>query len=126
MSNCCPIPSFTVYEWNCSLMPQTDSQDAEREDLRFRKALGLRLRAMRKERGWTLRDMVVLHGFHLSAWGGFESGRIGMSLRSLLRVASALGMHPSELLAGIEIPGAAPPAQEAAAKAPTKLTASGL
>ena len=114
-------PSSSVYEWNCFPMPPTESQDAEgQQDIQFRKALGLRLRAMRKERGWTLRDMVVLHRFHLSAWGGFESGRIGMSLRSLLRVAVALGVHPAELLAGLEIPEAQAPAQDVPANAPAK------
>ena len=102
-------------------MPQNEPQDAQsQEDLQFRKTFGLRIRAMRKDRGWTLRDMVVLHGFHLSAWQGFESGRVGMSLRSLLRVAGALGMHPSELLAGVEVPGPKAQPQEPPATAPAK------
>lgn len=102
-------------------MPQIDPHDPDRQqDLQFRKALGLRIRGMRKDRGWTLRDMVVQHGFHLSAWQGFESGRVGMSLRSLLRVAGALGMHPSELLAGIEIPKPEVPAADKLVNAPVR------
>ena len=78
-------------------------QDAEKQEYeRFLKALGAQIRAMRKERGWTLRDMVVQHGFHLSAWQGYEAGRFGMSLPSLLRVARALGLAASELLTKVE------------------------
>ena len=77
-------------------------QDEKQEYAQFLKALGAEIRAMRNEQGWTLRDMVVRHGFHLSAWQGYEAGRFGMSLPSLLRVAKALGMRPSTLLARVE------------------------
>ena len=70
---------------------------------RFIKALGARIRAMRKESGWIYRDMVVLHGFQLSAWQGFETAKNGISLPSLLRVARTFGIHPAKLIAGIEV-----------------------
>ena len=80
-------------------MPSTNPQEAEKQEYaQFLKTLGTHIRALRKQRGWTLRDMVVGHGFHLSAWQGYEAGRFGMSLPSLLRVAKALGLHPADLL----------------------------
>ena len=56
--------------------------------------LGARLKALRKERGWTLRDMVVTHEFHLTHWQAFEKGNRGMSLPSLLRVAAIFDLTP--------------------------------
>lgn len=63
--------------------------------------LGARIKQLRKARGWTLRDMVVQHGFHLSHWQAFESGNRGISLPSLLRIAEVLGITPSQLLKGL-------------------------
>ncbi len=105
-------------------MEPTHPQHAEKQEyVAFLKALGSHIRSMRKERGWTLRDMVVQHGFHLSAWQGYEAGRFGMSLPSLLRVARALGLPASELLKGVE-QGLTAAAQAAVTKAetPTKVT----
>lgn len=63
--------------------------------------LGARIKQLRKERGWTLRDMVVQHGFHLSHWQAFEKGNRGMSLPSLLRIADVYKIPVSELLSGL-------------------------
>jgi hypothetical protein len=60
--------------------------------------LGARLKAMRKERGWTLQDMVIKHGFHVTHWQHFEKGDRGMSLPSLLRIADVFEVTPSKLL----------------------------
>ncbi len=101
-------------------MAPTDPQEAEKQEyLEFLKALGAHIRALRKERGWTLRDMVVQHGFHLSAWQGYEAGRFGMSLPSLIRVARALGMHPAGLLKDVPLDTPDQPAVELA-QAPVK------
>ena len=84
-------------------MEQPDKRELEKQEYTlYLKTLGAQIRAMRKERGWTLRDMVVQHGFHLSAWQGYEAGRLGMSLPSLLRVARALGLPASKLLERVE------------------------
>ena len=66
--------------------------------------LGARIKQLRKDRGWTLRDMVVQHNFHLTHWQAFEKGNRGMSLPSLLRVASVFGLSPSQLLEGLGTP----------------------
>ncbi len=47
--------------------------------------------------------MVVNHGFHLSAWQSYESGKYGLSMISLLRVAKVFGMPPAELIADIDL-----------------------
>ena len=76
---------------------------AEKQELaRYREALGAAIQARRKARGWTLRHMVATHGFHLSAWHGHETGRLGISLFTLLRIAKALEIQPWELLAAAE------------------------
>lgn len=67
----------------------------------FLEQLGARIKQMRKERGWTLRDMVVQHGFHLSHWQAFEKGNRGMSLPSLLRIAEVYSITLSDLLDGL-------------------------
>ncbi len=77
---------------------------------------------MRKERGWTYRDMVVHHGFHLSAWQAFESAKNGISLPSLLRVAKTFGIHPSELIAGIDVGTDEPPTPPSPTKVSEKVT----
>ena len=66
--------------------------------------LGARIKQLRKDRGWTLRDMVVQHDFHLTHWQAFEKGNRGMSLPSLLRVASVFDVSPSKLLEGLGTP----------------------
>lgn len=75
---------------------------SEEQEQAYSKALGNAMRARRKELGCTLRHMVALHGFHLSAWHSHETGRVWMSLPTLLRVAKALNFQPWELLAAAE------------------------
>ena len=68
----------------------------------FLKALGARIRMLRKQRGWSWRDMVVIHEFHLSKWQSYESGRYGVSMPSLLRISRLFGMSVSDLLKGLD------------------------
>jgi transcriptional regulator with XRE-family HTH domain len=67
---------------------------------KFSIELGKKLRAMRIERGWTLRGMIIDHGFHLSHWQGFETGR-GMSIPSLLRMCEVFDVPLEDLIGGI-------------------------
>lgn len=72
--------------------------------------LGARIKKLRKDRGLTLRDMVVQHGFHLTHWQTFERGKRGLALPSLLRIAEVLDVTLCELLDGLgEVPK--PPSQ---------------
>ena len=83
----------------------------------FLAELGVKLRQMRIERGWTLRHMIVTHGFHLAHWQGFEKGK-GISVPSLLRVCEVFDTSVEELVAGLGVVGLdaynseAPPAQQ--------------
>jgi transcriptional regulator with XRE-family HTH domain len=67
----------------------------------FLKALGARIKTIRKVRGLSLRDMVVLHGYHDSQWRKYESGG-GLTVQSMLRIAKVLKLTVCELVDGLE------------------------
>lgn len=68
----------------------------------FLKALGKRLRELRIERGWTVSDMLICHGYSDSHWRKYETGAFGgLTVDSLLRMASVFGLTLIELLDGI-------------------------
>lgn len=61
------------------------------------KALGLKVRALRAERGWTLED-AESHGW--ASWTHLqkvESGK-NITFHTLIRLANLFGIHPSKLL----------------------------
>jgi transcriptional regulator with XRE-family HTH domain len=66
----------------------------------FLKALGARIKEMRKKKGWSLRDMVILHDYHDSQWRKFESGG-SMNVQSLIRIANVFEMPVSKLVEGL-------------------------
>ncbi len=66
----------------------------------FLKELGVKLRQMRKDRGWSLRHMVLQHRFHITHWQGFEKGK-AMSMPSLLRVCEVFETRLEDLVAGL-------------------------
>lgn len=72
----------------------------------FLTELGKKLRQMRIDRGWTLRHMIVTHGFHLAHWQGFEKGK-GISVPSLLRVCEVFDIPVEDLIAGLGVVEAA-------------------
>ena len=74
----------------------------EDEYKEFLAALGARIRQMRKERGWSLRDMVISHDYHDSQWRKYESGG-GLTIPSLLRIASMFSVSISQLLDGLGV-----------------------
>ena len=76
--------------------------------------LGTRIRQARKDRGWTMRDMIVLHGFHLSQWQNFEKGK-AISVPSLLRICDVYAIDLEELVQGIGKLGTAAPMPDAGA-----------
>ena len=85
----------------------------------FLKQLGARLKQMRQERNWTLRDMVVEHRFHVTHWQKFEGGK-GISIASLLRVCEVFAVPLKEMVADL---GEVEPEQDADARPPqAKLT----
>lgn len=66
----------------------------------FLKALGMRVKGFRKQRGWTLRDMIVTHGYHQTAWQRIERGD-GMTIPTLLKLCELFEMSVSDLLNGL-------------------------
>lgn len=63
----------------------------------FVEELGAKLKQMRKDRGWTLRDMVVDHHLHLTQWQRLESGK-GVSTPSLLRICEVFDVGLAQLV----------------------------
>lgn len=67
---------------------------------KFSKALGLRIRQIRAEKGWTLEDCEE-HGWpnwtHLQR---IEAGK-NITIYTLVNIANLFGMHPSEILKDI-------------------------
>jgi transcriptional regulator with XRE-family HTH domain len=70
------------------------------DDDEFKTALGTRIKALRKERGWTQMQMTRDFGYYLSHWQNIETGR-KMSLETMLRVANTFDVTLDELLQGI-------------------------
>ena len=76
---------------------------AEQMDLEYKqflKTLGQRIKEVRRERGYSLRDMVLQHGYNDSQWRRYERGG-SMNLRSLLKIAKTFGTSLSDLLSGL-------------------------
>ena len=60
-------------------------------------AFGSRVKQLRLSRGWSLRDMVVQHGYHASQWQVFEKGS-NVTLDSVLRMATVFDLSVTELM----------------------------
>jgi DNA-binding Xre family transcriptional regulator len=84
---------------------------------KFLKQLGVKLRGMRRDRGWTYRDMIVDHGYHLAQWQNFEKGK-GISVPSLLRLCEVFECSLEELTKGLGLAEAAAPREEPLGAAP--------
>jgi len=64
--------------------------------------LGIRIRELRTQRGWSQEAFADVAGVHRTYMGHLERGEKNVSFLSILRVANALGITLSELLAGLE------------------------
>lgn len=60
-------------------------------------ALGIRIRALRRERGWSQEYLAELAGMHRTYLWGIERGVRNPSLRHLAHIADALGVSIAEL-----------------------------
>ena len=67
---------------------------------RFSASLGLRLRAARRQRGWSLGELESYTGgeFKASVVGAYERGERALSVQRLVRLAEIYAVPPSELL----------------------------
>ena len=78
------------------------SEDVERMEVDYKgfcKALGAHIKRLRKARGWSSRDMLLIHGVHDGQWRRYERGN-GMTIELLLKVAAILGVSEGDLLNG--------------------------
>lgn len=64
--------------------------------------IGRRLAALRKELGFTMRDLAELTGLSQGHISRLENGRQGFRARTLIRIAEALGVEPYRLLLSTE------------------------
>ena len=67
---------------------------------RFSASLGLRLRAARRQRGWSLGELESYTGgeFKASVVGAYERGERALSVQRLVRLAEIYAVPPSDLL----------------------------
>jgi transcriptional regulator with XRE-family HTH domain len=88
-------------------MKQRNSGQATIEDeySQLLKSLGKRIKTLRKERGLTLRQMEIIHGYRDSDWRKLERAGAG-NMALLLKVARGFEISLSTLLKGLEQCGA--------------------
>ena len=74
------------------------------DDPAFRRSLlelGQQIRQLRAAKGLSQEAFANSCGLDRTYIGGIERGERNLSLKNLLRISNALGVTPSELLAGI-------------------------
>lgn len=69
---------------------------------RLREKLGHRLRMLRAERDWSLKDLASISRLSVSQISSIERGANLPSIESLLAIARAFGKKPSEILQSID------------------------
>jgi DNA-binding NtrC family response regulator len=69
---------------------------------RFRERLGHRIKMLRVERKWSLKDLAAEAKLSVSQISSIERGAHMPSMESLLAICQAFGKRPSEVLASIE------------------------
>lgn len=65
-------------------------------------ALGRAVRALRESAGLSQEDLATRCGLHRTYVGGIERGERNVSFGNLVKLARALGVEPSRLLADAE------------------------
>jgi DNA-binding NtrC family response regulator len=69
---------------------------------RFRQRLGHRIKMLRVERDWSLKDLAAASHLSVSQISSIERGAHMPSMESLLSICHALNRRPSEVLAAID------------------------
>lgn len=67
------------------------------------KNLGIHIRQLRSAKGYSQENFADLCGLDRTYVGSIERGERNLSFKNLLRIAHALDLEPSELLAAISI-----------------------
>lgn len=65
------------------------------------KKFGEQVRLLRKMKGLSQEELAERCTLHRTYIGGIERGERNVSLLNILKLAEALAVHPSELLAGL-------------------------
>ncbi|SEB02267.1 helix-turn-helix domain-containing protein [Paenibacillus sp. 276b] len=73
------------------------------EDREVLKLVGARIRALRKERGYSQESLGEKGGFHFSYIGQIERGEKNVSLVNLAKIAESLDVNLIQLFAYIEM-----------------------
>jgi transcriptional regulator with XRE-family HTH domain len=73
---------------------------------RVQRAFGDRVRAAREAAGLSQESLAELAGLHRTYAGSVERGERNLSLINIVRIASALGTDPSDLMRGLRWPPA--------------------
>jgi len=68
----------------------------------FKELFGMRLRALRVGAGFSQEELAHRAGLDRTYVSSCERGRRNLSLESIVTLANALGVKPSELLVGVE------------------------
>jgi len=66
----------------------------------FLKALGTRIKQLRKDKKFNMRDIMIATGYYDAQWRKYESGG-SMNFQSLLKIALALDVSLGELFDGL-------------------------
>ena len=70
------------------------------DEQRFFKALGQRIRGLRKERGYSQEDMISF-GFSARHWQQIEAGR-PITVRTLLRICATFRIRMDRVVRGLD------------------------
>jgi len=70
------------------------------DERQFFRALGTRIKRLRKSHGYTQEDMIS-HGFSARHWQQIEAGR-PITIRTLLRICETFGVKAANLIAWLD------------------------
>lgn len=70
------------------------------DERQFFRALGIRIKALRKRHGYTQEDMIGF-GFSARHWQQIEAGR-PITIRTLLRIAETFSVRAAQLIEGLD------------------------
>jgi transcriptional regulator with XRE-family HTH domain len=70
------------------------------DERQFFRALGMRIKKLRKNQGYTQEDMIG-HGFSARHWQQIEAGR-PITIRTLLRICETFGVKAADLIEGLD------------------------
>lgn len=67
------------------------------------KEFGARVRRRRRDLGWTQERLAEEVGLHFTYVGSVERGQRNVSLRNIVRLATALGVDAGDLVTGLRL-----------------------